>query len=102
MPSVAAVISRKCLRSMEALLLLNDGGSLDGVELRVVCVEVLVALRLNLGLVRSGIARRSVAVAAVKLVDDVHALDDFAERSEALAVEHSAVVGKVDEHLGRP
>src|SRR5438309_3241161 len=97
MPSVAAVISRNCLRSMEALLFLNDGGGLDGIELRVVRVEVLVALRLHLGLVRSGIARRPVAVAAVKLIDDIHAFDNFAERCEALAVEHSAVIREVDE-----
>ena len=65
-------------------------------------VEVLVALRLHLGLVRSGIARRPVAVAAVELIDDVHAFDDLTKGCEALAVEHSAVVGKVDEDLGRP
>ena len=41
---------------------------------------------------------RALAVAGVELLDDVHAGDHFAERSEALAIE-KCVVAEIDEQL---
>src|SRR5205814_3090829 len=63
--------------------------------------QIRVALSLNLPLLRSAAARRAFAVAAVQLLDDIHARCDFAEGRKSLLVERRPVVLVVDEELRR-
>ena len=79
-------------------LLFDDGGFIDGVELREALVEISVAVAANAALIGTVAVRSAFAVAGVELLDDVHALSHLAERREAHAVE-AGVVTEVDEEL---
>src|SRR5207245_5487170 len=81
--------------------LLLDRRLLDLIELRKIFRQVRVALGLNLPLLRSAAARGTFTVAAVQLLDDVHARCDFAEGWKPLLVERRTVVLVVDEELRR-
>ncbi len=78
-----------------------DGRGQDPIEQREVGVEVRVALAHDASLTAAPhAAAGALVVRGIQGIDDVHPVDDAAERREALLVE-PLVVGQVDEHLRR-
>src|SRR3954468_21879540 len=80
------------------LSLLLEGRLLHIVEIAEIASQVGIALALDAALVGTAAVGGALAVAAVELVDDVHAGGDLTERRKAHLVE-PAVVGEVDEDL---
>src|SRR5262245_51489716 len=81
-PPATAIASRVGTTTRARITLL-EGRLLDAVEVRVVLLEERVPLARDAALELS----QPLPVLAVELVDDVHPLDDLAERGEALLVE---------------
>src|SRR5262249_26116110 len=75
-----------------------DGGLLHVIQIRKVLLQVSVPFPLNPPLLRPATRGSTLAIPAVKRVDDIHPGGDLAEGRKPLAIE-PRVVGEVDEHL---